>query len=102
MSEYRVRTRMAWAALVVALGISPGLTEATHLSWLGHRACAAERCEVPVPAGFTAQGEFELHTFSLPDEKGHQGRPEERVEALLTPEGREIARVTAAFRRLLD
>src|SRR5262249_28535776 len=87
-------------ALVIRLALATSMTEATHFSSLGHTPCSGEACEVLVPAGFVSQGEFEARTFALPDE--NEGRPEERVERLLTLDGREIARVSPAFRRTLD
>src|SRR5215813_4140570 len=99
MSEHRLAAGALAAAAAFGVAVAVPLSEATHFSWLGHTPCAGDKCEL-VPAGFIAQGEFEPHTFTIPDEI--ESRPEERVERLLTSDGHEIARVSTAFRRQLD
>ena len=99
MSDHRWRIALA-VALIVSLP-APAL-EAGHFSWLGHGPCPQKPCDRLVPRGFTALGEFAPYTWALLDESASPGRPEERGEMLRTPEGRDIASVTAAFRRRLD
>src|SRR5262245_61005503 len=93
-----------WAAITIALIVSlpSRAPEAAHFAWLGHGPCPQKPCERLVPKGFTSLGAFAPHAWNLLDETASSDRPEERTEALRTPEGREIARVTAAFRRRLD
>ncbi len=99
MIDRRWRTAIA-AALIVSLP-APAL-EAGHFSWLGHGPCPQKPCDRLVPRGFTALGEFAPYAWALLDERASPSRPEELTETLRTPEGRDIARVTAAFRRRLD
>ena len=101
MSERSLRSIIA-VALLVWLAPSPVL-EAAHLSWLGHDACPPrEKCAMVVPSGFMALGEFTPRAWALPDEGASTERREEQAEVLLRPDGQEITRVTAAFRRQLD
>jgi len=99
MSDCRWGTAIA-VALIVSL--PPSALEARHFSWLGHGPCPQQPCDRLVPQDFTALGEFTPKTWALLDEAASPGRPEERTEMLRTPEGRDIARVTVAFRRRLD
>src|SRR5713226_8668501 len=101
MSERRRRIVIT-GALVVWLALPVPVLEATHFSWLGHGACPQTTCNTLGPTGFTALGEFAPYAWALLDEGATSGRPEERGVTLLTRDGREIARVTAAFRRQLD